>query len=502
MLGQHRTARKIQRYRRKYNDKVRLAREAELKAIKQHKDKNAILIQSKIRSIQMRTIVNIKLGLGRRIVKQAQRWLQHRLETRYKYYMGLYRAKISRDLFMLLRAHTTMSKGAIGSSLSKLNPAMRRRIKKRIFDSMKDTEEEMREGRLYSEAVVLWESHILKRIVEGWKTMRGRSAVVKKKLVTMLMLAMPAALENSSRQLAYQYMADDFLMRRRLVVAWVCINDDFIRARKAELLMPKAADHFENTFFDRVVNACYQALVYYVESKKVKREALRKAPIQYRHWTLFNGFRYSKEERERRIRFKHFTQEALEYRRLYGITMALQNRFINNVYHRIFQRSIDLIQYEHWCKVKVLYYMESFKFNARRLRIYRKMMWKADTKRNLTYWRRFFDGWQEFFTLEKNMSDIVYKEYMYKICRKIFDSFRIVVKEGREYKSYVSSKLSAAVASKASEEEKEEDFGVDGDNEFPVDGEGEGGEGEEKEAPPELTEEEKAAIEAEKEAER
>ena len=496
MLGQHRTARKIQRYRRKYNEKIRKQKEEEERVLKEHQDANAVLIQSKVRSIQIRSLVRIKLDWGRRIVRQARRWLQHRLEERYRYYLSLYKKKIIKNLFMLLRVHTTMSKGALTNSISKLDPRMRRRIKKRIFDSMKDTEEELREGRLYTEAIVLWESHVLMKIIEGWKTLRGRRQVIKRKLVSMLMIAMPFEFENSSRQLAYKHIADDFLLRRRLVVAWVCINDDFIRARKAELLMPQAADHFEMTFFDRVVNACYGALVYYVESKKVKRESLRKAPIQLRHWNLFNGFRYGKEERERMIRRKHFIQEADEYRRLYGIQMAVRNRFINNVYHRIFQRGIDLIQYEHWCKVKVVYYMESFKFNARRLRIYRKLMWKADVKRNMTYWRRFFDGWREFFTLEKNMSDIVYKEYLYKICRKIFDSFRVVVKEGREYKAYVSSKLSASISVKSSEGEEKSNETDD----IPFDGEE--GEGEEKEALHELTEEEKAAIEAEKEAER
>jgi hypothetical protein len=275
----------------------------------------------------------------------------------------------------------------------------------------------------------------------------------------MFMLATDLSRLNSLNQIVHRRQADDFLYRRRILVAWICIGDDFIRARKADLLMPQAADHFEHTFFDRVVFSCFSALIYYMESKKVKRESLKKAPIVRKKWLQFNGYRYTYEELYRKQRYRKFLAISEDYRRLYGLKLAVRNRFQINVYHQIFARQIDLMQYEHWCKVKVAYYMESMKFNCRRLRGKRKMMWKATVRRNDTYWRRFFNAWQEFFTLEKNMSDIVYKEYLLKICRKIFAGFAQAVKEGKEYLAHVNASLSSAAARKV--DEVDEDGQVD-----------------------------------------
>ena len=71
------------------------------------------------------------------------------------------------------------------------------------------------------------------------------------------MVAADINTHNSLRQLSNYNMASSFRLRRIMILAWQCFNDDFIRTRKAELLMPKAKRHYDATFFGRVVKATF-----------------------------------------------------------------------------------------------------------------------------------------------------------------------------------------------------------------------------------------------------
>ena len=126
---------------------------------------------------------------------------------------------------------------------------MYRRVKKKTFSLMIDTEERLREERLYAQAIVLWEGRFLRKIMWHWKQLRGETRAVEKRLRAQFMLIAEEHTHNNARQRVLRRMADNFYRQKILVISWVCINDDFIRARKAELMMPTAQKHWDTSFF-------------------------------------------------------------------------------------------------------------------------------------------------------------------------------------------------------------------------------------------------------------
>jgi hypothetical protein len=168
-----------------------------------------------------------------------------------------------------------------------------RRVKSKTFSLMVDTEERLRDERLYAQAIVLWEGHYLRKIMYHWKQLRGEYRQLRKQLSYQFMLVAQEPCHNNTRQRVSRQQADAFWRSKVLVISWVCINDDNIRARRAELLMPQAIEHCDSSFFKRVVGACFGSIVYYVESKRIKNGALKLAPKGRKKWLRFNGLRYA-----------------------------------------------------------------------------------------------------------------------------------------------------------------------------------------------------------------
>ena len=209
------------------------------------------------------------------------------------------------------------------------------------------------------------------------------------------------------------------------------------------------------------------------------------APKGRKNWQRFNGLRYVFEERERLQRAKKAMNDAKHYERTYGIRMAVCDRFIVNVYHRLHERDIDIRQYEWWVTYKTRYYWDQMKKNLVLIKALRKLEWKAKVRFEETYWARYFYGWMEYFSAEKNMEETVYHDYLLKICKEDLGAFKAEVNEQHAYLEHVNQQFDAAEKRKAAEE-----------------GEGmaeEKGE-EEEEEPKELTDEEREALEAKKKA--
>lgn len=72
-------------------------------------------------------------------------------------------------MYTQMVAHTKWSKANLKERATKIPPYVRRRTKKRIFQWFKNNERAAREERLCRVAMVLWEEHLLKRIVRYWK---------------------------------------------------------------------------------------------------------------------------------------------------------------------------------------------------------------------------------------------------------------------------------------------------------------------------------------------
>lgn len=135
-----------------------------------------------------------------------------------------------------------------------------------------------------------------------------------------------------------------------MILAWQCFNDDFIRTRKAELLMPKAKRHYDATFFSRVVKACFGhnrgmgyikvhsfyagGLKYYWLSKKIKKNALiSAAKLHWRKMVLKGCVAFDIEQRRCAL-LKRFYKIGLPQFGVWWSRFALKDRFKTQVKFR------------------------------------------------------------------------------------------------------------------------------------------------------------------------
>jgi hypothetical protein len=170
--------------------------------------------------------------------------------------------------------------------------------------------------------------------------------------------------------------------------------------------------------------------------------------------------------------------------------MAVCDRFIVNVYHSLFAKRIDLVQYEWWCQFKTRYYWGQMLRNLVLMKALRKLEWLAQQRMEETYLKRHWRGWQEYFTAEKNMGDTMYHEYLLKVCAKVLNSFKLEVEEGRRYLAHLNEQFDAQESAKKAAEEAEAE--AEAAAEAPVEEEEEEVDPE-AEPEPELTEEEREA---------
>ena len=104
--------------------------------------------------------------------------------------------------------------------------------------------------------------------------------------------------------------------------------------------------------------------------------------------------------------------------------------------------------------------MKYFKINCRRLRAWRGLMWHADMKRDKTFRERYFEAWVYFFKTERDRGDVLYQEYLMKICKKMVGALQQNRIEQKEYRDRVYGNLDKAAEIAA---EKKKNDGDDGD---------------------------------------
>jgi len=442
MFQRHGFARTIQKCIRKYNERMRKAKDAAdgyAAALRNHA---ATLIQAVVRSKQARKRFMVRLLAGRKLVHQARRFLLVMLHRRYVQARTFYKNVLKRLMFSNWRLHTEMS---IVNLHQGAGVAMKlksdKRLMRRIYMDLIAKEGEHRDERLYQAAIALWEGHTLRKVIATWKTVRGETLYTRWKVTRKFMLVAELKCQNSSRELALRAMSDNFLRRKQLVVSWICINDDFIRAKKANLLFPRAIEYFEDTFFKRVVRAAYGAIVWFRESKRIKRTSLAAAPKIRRAWQWFNGARYLFEERARRLLHRRDMNLAVPAWQRFWLKRAVGERLQTNVFFEKFLREIDIKQSVHWCEYKSKYYFKEMKSNVIKLRHLKGLEFLAEVRFGETYRKRYFMGWKAFMVQEANAEEIVFHAYCLKWAEKCIAKWKIAVVEAREYQSHVNATL-------------------------------------------------------------
>jgi hypothetical protein len=337
--------------------------------------------------------------------------------------------------------------------VARVLPRLAFRSRTRTYRYFRDQEDNMREDRLYHHSLVVWEGHLLSLMIKKWKLLRGETKLNRAKIAKMMIVVADLGRQNSYRQLLNLALAQGFYATKLKVLVWICFADDFIRSRKADLLVPRAQSHFARKFFDRVVRFCFKGIIYYVETKRIKHISKLKAEEGRLCWLRFNGFRHTFEEaiRVKRIKKNQVTAYAGYFN--YYAKMTLQNRFpVNVIYERHIREVRSKVVYQ-WANYKVDYYFHNMMYNSLRFKHWREMEYLAEQMFVKTYSKNYFAQWVHFQKTNAGMGDFLYKKYCLKWATMCIASLRTNVQEGREYREKITLQMAEAAARQAKEGE-------------------------------------------------
>lgn len=453
LLRRYYAARKIQKVRRGFVkwrldmlERQRLAREA-------YRIMCVAKIQSIFRMCLSRKRVAVQLHAGRRIVRGARRFLICRFHRKIVKAKNHYQARLKRNLIALLQRHKVLSQSILSQKTERLFPRLRFLSRKKTYTYFKEEENNVREENLYRKSLVLWEGHLLQLKLNKWRSLIGETKSKRKKLAKLFSVVAALETQNSYRQLANFAMAFHFHKFRRLVQVWICFADDLIRSRNADLLVPRAESHFKHTFFQRVVRKCFRAIIYFIETKRIKALAIVKAQEGRVRWLRFNGLRYTFEERMRMQRIKKNRTTALAGYFTYYAKMTLQNRLPVNNWFENHLREVKSKVIIWWADYKVDYFFHNMMYNCTRFKYWREMEYLADKLRTRIYGKEYFAKWVWFKLNNQSLGDTLYRRYCLAIARKCFASLLQNIKDGREYKEMVKTQLAEAASRYADAEE-------------------------------------------------
>jgi len=343
----HKSAKKIQKIRKQYNKSIEEL-EKQRKILKKLFTKKLIIkIQTRIRILLAKKHISYLLISGRLIVRGARRWLKFKEHSKIKKAKEFYKKKIKRQLFDILVKYVPISLKKLSQRLQYVLPYIHKQIILRSFLFIKKYDQDIRTEHYANSAAIIFEDKIIRQIMKSWKTIIGYSFKRKMKLVKAFIIATDIYCHNSLKQINNMNIANGYRSRRLMILAWQCFNDDFIRMRKAELLIPKAKRHYDDTFFGRVVKATFGhtngighlvvepfyggGLKYYWKSKRIKKAALATAGVLY--WTkmVLKGCVAFDIEQKRCIMLKRYYHIGLPQYRLWWTRFALKDRFITQI---------------------------------------------------------------------------------------------------------------------------------------------------------------------------
>ena len=446
-------ARLIQRLRRGFVKWRNDIREQQRLEKERHRMRCIVKIQSVARMRMAWNRVKPRLMAGRRIVRGARRFLAFRFNRKYVLAKAHYAKHLQTLLFKKLVLASSASREMLTQRADKVGPRIGFRTRRRIYRWFRDEEDNYREEKLYVKSLVLWEGHLLRRIIKQWKMIRGETLARRNKLAKLFIIVSDVSRQNSYRQLLNTRMADNFRSYAYLVQGWICFADDFIRSRKADLLVPKAVSHFKYTFVQRVVRFCFRGIIYYVETKRIKARSIAKAAVGRIEWLRFNGLRHAFWEAVRVKRNKRSKQMAFEFFFTYNTGLALQSRLpINVLYERHRRESLDKARFQ-WNDYKVDFYFTNMMYNVLLLKRIREMNWQAEQMRNRIYNTQYFALWVYFRKMNASFGDSLFKKYCMKIAVKCIAALKLEVVEGRAYKAELQKKMVAQAMATARADE-------------------------------------------------
>jgi hypothetical protein len=437
----HKAAKKIQKIRKEYN-KFNKELDKQRAILRQlFTEKMIIKVQTRMRILLAKVRVRHLLISGRLIVRGARRWLKFKEHAKIRKAKEYYKIKIKRILFDMLMNYVPVSLMKLSTRLERVVPYIEKQIIIRSFAFMKKYDQDVRTEYYANSAAIIFEDKIIRQIMKCWKTIIGYSFQRKMKLVKAFIIATDIYCHNSFKQINNINIANAYRLKRLMILAWQCFNDDFIRMRKAELLMPKAKRHYDDTFFGRVVKATFGhtngighlvvepfyggGLKYYWKSKRIKKAALAAAAKLY--WTkmVLKGCVAFDIEQRRCLMLKRFYNIGLPQFGLWWTCFALRDRFKTQIMFRKHTRRVIGIVNEFIYKYKTKWSWPYLIKGIISSKMMRELNAIADATKFKKYCGMAIVSWKYLMEICKDQDAYYYHWYLMQICKRIlFQGFK------------------------------------------------------------------------------
>ena len=437
----HKAAKKIQKVRKEYNKFIQELDKQRAILRQLFTEKMTIKMQTRMRMVLARIRVHHLLANGRLIVRGARRWLKFREHAKIRKAKEFYKMKIKRILFDILVNYVPKSLAVLSARVDSVMPYINRQLLIRTFAFIKKYDLEVRTEIYANSAAVVFEDKIIRQIMKCWKTVIGHTFQRKTRLVQAFMVAVDITTHNSIRQISNLNMANSYRIRRVMILAWQCFNDDFIRKRKAELLMPKAKRHYDSTFFGRVVKSTFGhtngvghlvvealyggGLKYYWKSKRIKKAALIAAAKLY--WTkmVLKGCVALDIEQKRCSMLKRFYSIGAPQFGKWWPRFALRDRLNTQVKFRKHTRRVIGVVDEFIYKYKTRWSWPYLVKGVISSKMMRELMAIADNVKFKKYCGASIKSWKYLMEICKNQEAYYYHWYLMQVCKRIlFQGFK------------------------------------------------------------------------------
>ena len=374
-----------------------------------------------------------KVLAGRVIVKYSRLYLQHcsfyKVVVADKYRKMFVKAA----MWKVLHAYAKNSKAKMEARLaSHVVPRFLKRIKARYFALMIEKQFEQRDLKVMECAEAVYEMRFLGKIIDGWKSILSTETHNHRQqfLVNLFLVVVPLTHQNSFRQRSNLAMCDPFIEKRSILPGWFAFKDDYVRTKKAELLIPMAIAHHRTNLLHRVVAVTYKAVLDYKNERQWKKAQCVKGDERVLVWRKLLGVRYFGVNKRTKIRAIHGTEIADRFRNRFPLR-SVTAKFQKAVLHSKMEKRGD--------KIAVFTFKNSQFQKLKRCVVKRKKWNVMCALAMFTYevntYNWVMKGWKRVTVYCRNLDEFMWGKYLTRLQKKAFSVFKDDLKEAKLFRA-------------------------------------------------------------------
>eukprot|EP01041_Mallomonas_annulata_P000411 gene411-745_t len=441
-IREHRAARLMQKLRREYLERMaRNESSLQLEYAKYHDSvHNAIEIQRIYRGWRCRKHRHRRVASGKAIVKLVYRFVHIHLKQQNTRMEAFRRMQLMKKCYRALYTATYTSRMELITRANKINPVLGMRLQKSIFGFLKSTESLVKDAKIMKEAEVIWEGHIMQRLVRAWRTLIGETSTRNTLLVKIFMNTMDLKYHNSTRQHINTRMADHFCTRRIICYTWLALKEEHRLVNVALRLIPIAEEHFDKIFFTRIFVPCFKALVQHALQRRRKHIQFARAVKYTSKRSSRKGLDALKRFKQRFTLFKLDKQTATLHHQMHlkRVGWALFGPFIKQCIVNKKCMKDAKMQYLNYTETLALHRFGEYVLRVKTIRHFTKI---AIMRYRRNVFRGIMKNWRGHVQFIRHRSEYCKHIYNTKFKQKIILELKKHVQKRKDYRNKLRQKL-------------------------------------------------------------